>query len=475
MSNRLLPLIVDLDGTLIKTDLLIESFIALIKRNPFYGFFALIWLSRGKAVLKQEVAQRVDLDVTVLPYNKELLAYVRRQKEQGRTIALATASHQKYARQIADYLGLFDRIFATDGRVNLASANKAKQLSEAYGNKHFVYAGNAYPDLSVWAVSAAAIVVGPSKKLLIQAEQSSDIEKYFPVPRPGLRCYLKACRVHQWVKNTLIFVPALAAHQILEVATLTNATLAFLAFSLCASSVYLLNDLLDLDADRHHQSKRERPFAAGDIPAMHGVALIPLLLLCTATLCFFLPIGFTLTLLIYYVATIAYSFKLKQQVMLDVIVLAGLYTLRLLAGSTATGIALSFWLMAFSMFIFLSLAMVKRYAELKGLKSLGDKSLAKGRGYEVDDIELLSSLGGASGYISVLVLALYINSESVQSLYGHSIALWAVCPLLLYWISRVWIIAHRGNMHEDPIVFAFTDSISRWTIFLIGAVLLAAA
>ncbi len=474
MSKSSLALVVDLDGTLIKTDLLIESFLALIKRNPLYVFVVFLWVLKGKAVLKQEIAQRVELDVAVLPYNEELLVYLREQKAQGRTIALATASHKKFAEKIADHLGLFDRVFATDGVVNVASSNKAKQLCDVYGQKQFVYAGNAAPDLKVWEDSGAAIVVGPSKKLLRQAENIGDVEKHFPLPKPGIKRYLKACRVHQWVKNVLIFVPMFASHQVVDTTMLIHSALAFLAFSLCASSVYLLNDLLDLDADRHHKTKSKRPFAAGDIPALHGILLIPILLLFVAGLCLLLPPMFTLALLLYYVATTAYSFSLKQQIMLDVVVLAGLYTMRLLAGAAATGIELSSWLMAFSMFIFLSLAMVKRYTELVGLKAKGGAGSAKGRGYEVDDIALLSSLGGASGYISVLVMALYISSESVQSLYSHSQFLWAVCPILLYWISRVWIIAHRGNMHDDPIVFAMKDRTSRVTALLIGSVLLLA-
>jgi 4-hydroxybenzoate polyprenyltransferase len=403
-----------------------------------------------------------------------LLAYLKEQKKKGRVIALATASHQKYALQIAEHLGIFERVFATNGLVNIASTQKANALVKAYGQGQFVYAGNARPDMKVWLTAAAAIVVGPSKSLFKEAEKLLEIEHHFPLPKPGIKAYLKACRIHQWVKNVLVFVPMFAAHQVTELNLLFNSLLAFFAFSLCASSVYLLNDLLDLDADRHHKTKCNRPFAAGSIPALHGIVLIPLLLMVVAILCFLLPLWFTFALLLYYVATTAYSFGLKQHIMLDVVVLAGLYTMRLLAGAAATGIELSSWLMAFSMFIFLSLAMVKRYTELVGLKAKGVVDAAKGRGYEVEDIALLSALGGASGYISVLVMALYISSDGVQAMYSHPQVLWAVCPVLLYWVSRVWIIAHRGKMHDDPIVFAIKDRVSQVVALLIGSILLLA-
>ncbi len=474
MKDSLLPLVVDLDGTLIRTDLLVESFLGLIKKNPLYVFLVAIWILKGKRTLKAEIAKRVNLDVKVLPYNQALLDYLKEQKAQGRTLALATASHLKYADQVAKYLGLFDRVFATSEGKNIAAGNKAEVLCEAYGEKQFVYAGNAEPDLKVWKRSARSIVVGHSNHLHKQAESLAPVERRFQSAKPSLKVYLKACRLHQWVKNVLMFVPLVTAHKIFEVDLLISDILAFLAFSLCASSVYLLNDLLDLDADRQHKSKCKRPFASGTLPALHGILLIPVLLLVVLGLVVALPLNFAMVLVIYFIATTAYSFALKKRIMLDVIILAGLYTIRLVAGAAATGIALSQWLLAFSMFIFLSLALVKRYTELMDLRSRGVISEAKGRGYEVADIELLSSLGGASGYLSVLVLALYINSDSVQAMYHNSQILWAVCPLMLYWISRVWVIAHRGRMHDDPIIFAIKDSVSRYTVILIGAIFIGA-
>ena len=313
MQPQQMPLAVDLDGTLIKTDLLIESFLALIKKNPLYLFAACWWLRKGKAALKCAIAERVDLDVTVLPYNEDLLAYLRRQHAQGRSLALATASHHTYATQIAAHLGLFSHVLATDSQRNLASTNKAEGLCELFGQGRFVYAGNARPDLAVWRVAAAAIVVCASKQLTRLAQKTTAIEHIFPVAKTGVKTYLKACRVHQWVKNTLIFVPVFAAHQLADKALLLQSATAFLAFSLCASSVYILNDLLDLDADRRHPKKCTRPFAAGNIPAVQGIAMIPLLLLGSALLCATLPATFALVLSLYYLATVAYSFSLNKK------------------------------------------------------------------------------------------------------------------------------------------------------------------
>jgi 4-hydroxybenzoate polyprenyltransferase len=283
------------------------------------------------------------------------------------------------------------------------------------------------------------------------------VERAFPWPRPGPLVYVKALRAHQWIKNLLVFLPVLAAHEIGNPAATLASLLAFVAFNACASSVYLLNDLLDLPADRRHRSKRNRPFAAGTLPLEQGVVLIPLLLVIALLVSLALPPTFVLVLLLYYLITTAYSFKLKRVMMLDVVILAGLYTIRVVAGSAATEIPLTYWLFAFSMFIFLSLALVKRYTELIALRDSGAGETAEGRGYEIGDLEILSSLGTASGYLAVLVLALYISSAEVQLLYHDPVWLWGACPILLYWISRMWIITHRGGMTDDPIVFAVKD------------------
>jgi 4-hydroxybenzoate polyprenyltransferase len=299
------------------------------------------------------------------------------------------------------------------------------------------------------------------------------VERRFVLPRTGIRTWLKALRTHQWLKNVLVFLPILAAHRIFEIDAVFRASLAFLCFGLCASSVYLTNDLLDLSSDRQHHSKRNRPFAAGTIPLVRGPIAALALLVTAFVLASTISIIFSIVLLGYYILTTAYSLRLKRVMMMDVIVLALLYTSRIIAGAAAIKTAPSFWLLAFSMFIFLSLAMIKRYAELLAMQKAG-KVQASGRGYNVDDIPLVQSLGGSSGYLAVLVLAMYIDSTASESLYRHPHYLWLLCPLLLYWVSRIWAIAHRGVMHDDPVVFAAMDNTSRILVMLAAIIVFAA-
>jgi len=466
-------LVVDLDGTLIHSDLLIESFLLLIKQNPLLIFVVGYWLIKGgKAFMKREIARRVDLPVSLLPYNKELVTYLTLQKKIGRTIVLATASDRKFANDVAHHLDLFDNVYASENGVNLSGSRKREVLSRDFGVNGYVYAGNAAVDLEVWNESAAAIVVG-SESLVKQSQKLCELEYHFDVSQGGLRVWLKALRVHQWVKNALIFIPLLAAHRLSDVDALVACLLAFISFSLCASSVYLLNDLLDLPDDRRHKTKRNRPFAAGTLDLLHGLIAAPLLLVAAFLITLLLPIEYFLVLLGYYILTFAYSFYLKRVVLVDVVTLASLYTVRIVAGAAAISVALSFWLLAFSVFLFLSLAILKRYTELLSLKGRSSKKTL-GRGYQVEDLELLSSLGGSSGYISVLVLALYINSAEILKLYSNPMVMWPICLVMLYWVSRLWIFAHRGQMDDDPIVFALKDKVSVVCGAIIGAFMVAA-
>ncbi|NBD20638.1 UbiA family prenyltransferase [Aquabacterium fontiphilum] len=471
ISNR--PLAVDLDGSLIHSDLLLESFLLLIKRNPLYLLMVPFWLLQGKAALKRAIASRVALNAAALPYNQPFVAWLRTQREQGRALWLCTASDAALAQGVANHLELFDGVLASDGQHNLSGRNKAAELVARFGEKGFDYCGNAPVDLAVWQRAGAAVVVNGNEALVRQAGKVAQVVARFDAPRRGLRVWLKALRVHQWAKNALIFVPMLAAHQ-LDGGTLGQALLAFVAFSLCASSVYLLNDMLDLEADRQHHSKCNRPFAAGKLSLLAGILLAPVLLAVALGLAWLLPVRFIGVLVVYYVATLAYSFALKRVVMVDVLALAGLYTIRIVAGSAATGIELSFWLLIFAIFIFLSLAIVKRYAELYAMREQGKLS-AKGRGYEVEDMSLLQSLGAASGYLSVLVLGLYINSPDKSMLYTHSKLIWLLVPIMLYWVSRVWMLTHRGQMHDDPLVYALKDPASLVTGAAAAAVLVLAA
>jgi 4-hydroxybenzoate polyprenyltransferase len=329
---------------------------------------------------------------------------------------------------------------------------------EHFGQGGFDYVGDARADLPVWAAARHAIVVG-GPRLVRAAGQVARVERVF-APPPRAPALWRALRLHQWAKNLLLFLPLLAAHQVGNGAQLLAAGLAFLAFGLTASAVYLLNDLLDLSADRRHPSKCRRPFAAGTLPLAWGLLLAPLLLLGAAAISgLWLPAPFGAVLVGYFLLTSAYSFALKRLPILDVMTLAALYTLRVIAGAAAVAIWPSFWLLAFSLFLFLSLALVKRYAELDGLQARGELTAA-GRGWQVADLPLIGGLGAASGMAAVLVLALYIDSEPARRLYQLPEALWLLTPLLLYWVSRLWFKTHRGEMHDDPVVFALRDRVS---------------
>jgi 4-hydroxybenzoate polyprenyltransferase len=465
-----LPLVVDLDGTLVKTDTLWEAIFALVKENIYNLFLLPLWLLKGKAQFKKEIAERVDLDFTIAPYNQPFLEYLKEQKTQGRHLILATASNIKFANQVAKCLGIFDEVLASDASTNLSGRYKLHALVSRFGKKGYDYAANSAIDLLIWAEARKGILVNASRSTRMQAGKLVDVEKIFIVPSPFPAAYFKAFRLHQWVKNLLIFVPLVLAHRVLESNLLLQAGLAFLSFGLCASSVYLLNDLLDLSSDRHHPIKRHRPLAAGILPIQDAVLLIPLLLLAAFVSAAWLPPPFLATLALYYGSTMAYSIKIKQMVLIDVLVLAGLYTIRLLAGGASVGIPLSSWLLAFSMFLFFSLALVKRYSDLLTIRQQNRMHIP-GRGYRADDLETLATFGVSSGYLAVLVMALYINSESVTLLYNQPGALWLVCPLLLYWISRIWILTRRGQMHHDPVIFAITDPQSYW-LCLGGAIIL---
>jgi len=449
-----IPLCVDLDGTLIKTDLLWESMVQLLARKPWLIFVVPLWWLRGRARLKSELARRVELNPSQLPYREDVLEFLRHEHGRGRRMVLATASNYLLAECVAAHLGLFDEVIASDHQTNLRSQQKASRLVQRFGRGGFDYAGNSSADRPVWREARRAIVVGRARCDLPAA-------RVFPTEaRIGFHL-LRLLRPHQWAKNLIIFVPLLTAHQLNKPSLVWMAALAVVAFSLCASGLYVLNDLLDIESDRCHPGKRQRPFASGALPIPLGFVLVPVLLGAAAAISETLPLRFLLVLGTYLGLTTAYSFWLKRIALLDVFLLAGLYTIRLVAGHEATGVPYSVWLLVFSMFIFLSLALVKRFQELRTYNTH-----APGRGYVLEDLELIASLGSSSGYLSVLVLALYVNSEQVRTLYQHPMRLLLICPLFLLWISRIWLQAHRGQLHDDPVLFALRDPISYMTIAL---------
>lgn len=455
------PLCVDLDGTLIRSDLLLESLLLLVKRNALYLLLSVVWLLRGgKAGLKAGIAARVTLNPAALPYNQELLSWLKAERSRGRSLWLCTAANERLANSVAQHLGFFDGVVASDARSNLAGDCKAGELVARFGESGFDYCGNEWRDLAIWRRAHGVIVVNASSALERHvARQLGAGAVVFSRRGRSLPAIVRALRPHQWAKNVLLLVPLFAAHRLGDLDGLIHAVLALAAFCMCASSVYLLNDMLDLEADRAHARKSKRPFAAGDLSLRVGLALVPVLMAGAAGIAVFLPDRFRSALLAYYVLTVAYSFALKRLLLIDAVALAGLYTLRVIAGAGASEVALSFWLLLFSVFLFLSLAFVKRYAELDGLRRQ-HRLQAIGRGYHVEDLTILQSLGTAAGYLSVLVLALYINSPDIQALYHRPKVIWMLCVLMLYWISRVWMTAHRGAMHDDPVVYALKDRVS---------------
>lgn len=466
MKDGLLPvLVVDLDGTLLRSDMLVESFWSAFGRDWRSPFKSLVALASGRAALKRHLAQAARVDATTLPYDPTVVAYVEAWRLHGGRTALVTASDRTIAVQVADHLGLFDEVYGSDGVLNLKGETKAAFLADHFCAEGFAYMGDAAADLPVWQRARKAITVNAPQSLKGRAEQSATDVEHLTTRVQSFGPYLKALRPHQWLKNILVFLPMLVAHQ-LDGTTLLLSTLAFIAFSLIASSVYVLNDLLDLTADRAHPRKRLRPFASGSVPVAHGGWMAAGLLAGGAGMAAMLGWRFALVMMAYYALTTAYSLSLKRLVVIDICVLAGLYTLRILAGGVATDLLISMWLLAFSIFFFLSLAAVKRQAELVDSAERG-KLNAAGRGYQVADLPIISMIALCSGYVSVLVMALYVNSPMVRELYPQPRALGGICGILLYWVTYMVMITHRGAMHDDPVVYAAKDRTSQVCALLI--------
>lgn len=453
------PLCVDLDGTLVKVDTLYDTFLLLVRKDPLALLRVPFWVARGKANFKANLTRRIALDVTHLPYNQPLLEYLNAQHAMGRPIYLATGADVQLAERVAAHLGIFSGVLASDGQKNLTGRNKLARFREFFPEGAFDYIGNAVPDADLLQASVEPCVANPSLALrALLRVRKIHIAQRFKDQAPLGKSVVRAVRVHQWAKNFLVLLPFILAHK-WHLVPARSALIAFFCFSLCASGTYIVNDLLDIENDRHHPRKRFRPFAGGDLPVQAGVALSSLLLALSAACLFFLPPSFTLWLGVYFACTLAYSFKLKSMVLLDVIALSGLYTLRLLAGGAATFTPISHWLAGFSVFLFFSLAVVKRYAELHNTLEVGT-SPRTGRGYRLSDIDQMRSFGTASAFAAVVVFANYISGIDVTVLYRKPGMLWLIVPLLILWLCRIWLLASRGELNEDPVAFAITDRIS---------------
>ncbi|MGL5109293.1 MAG: UbiA family prenyltransferase [Vibrio ordalii] len=470
MSESDIPLIVDMDGSLLKTDMLYESFVSSIGNSIATLFHVPFWLLKGKVNLKNNLAERSSIELDYIPYNEELLDFLRCEYNRGRKLYLASAGAPKLVQAVAEHTGIFEDFFVSQHGENFSSNNKAKFLIDKYGKNGFDYVGNSSADLAVWDNARKSIAVNCSDSLISMVQSNEDVI-VFDKPKSVFKSCLKALRPHQWFKNVLIALPVFAGHSF-DLMSVLMVLLAFSSFSLIASMVYIVNDLLDLNNDRAHHSKCRRSLASGQLPIQIGLLLCPFLFLGGVLVAWFIGYQFTLVLMGYLILTTAYSFKLKKHSVIDVVTLGVLYTVRMIAGIAAVNLQYSPWLLGFSLFLFLSLGIVKRIAEILE-KMQQDNTEVKGRGYRVSDLPLLEGMAVASAYSSVIVYFLYINNDFVTVLYNVPELLWLGIPILLFWLSRVLLLTHRGDMHDDPVVFALTDKVSLITgvLFLTVVVL----
>ena len=471
-AQRNVPLVVDLDGTLIRSDLLVESAFSHIGRDPTRIFGLLSALTRGKAELKSHIATVTDVDASHLPYDSRVIELIQKARAIGRPVYLASASNERYVEAVARYLGLFDGWFASNATENLSSSAKAERLVQAFGNTGFDYIGDGSADLAVWSVSRLRIAVNPSRAVKTKLLSLDPAAEILQTDGKQVPEWVNLLRVHQWAKNVLVFVPLITAQRF-NLLSVTEALAAFLAFSLAASGIYLINDLVDIDADRKHRSKYRRPLAAGTISVLAALMVAPILVTIATVGSFFVDPLFGAALLSYLALTTAYTFVLKRKMMIDVVALAMLYSLRVIGGAAAIAVPLSEWLLAFSMFMFLSLALIKRYTELAGRldANLPDPT---NRDYLKIDLDIVAALAAASGFNAVTVFTLYISSDTVRQLYSHPHALWMICPILMHWIGRILLLAHRRVVDDDPVLFAIKDRTSVVAVVLIGTILIVA-
>lgn len=464
------PLVVDLDGTLIHTDLLFEALLLLIKKNPFYIFVCLSWIFKGRAYLKNKVFSKVQIPCELLPFNHQLLEFLYSEHANGRKIVLATASPTIAAKEVQKIHPIFYEVFGTENELNLKGNNKRILLNRTYGERNYDYIGNSESDLKIFESAKFSYLVNPTKLLEKKARKISNLKNVWKSKKAHWGI-LKSLRVYQWVKNLLLFVPLITSHTFTSLEQFSNALIGFITFGLIASAGYIVNDLFDLNADRAHPRKCKRPFASGEVSIPVAFIIFAVLLLLGFYAASTLGQHFFSIVLVYLTTSISYSFYLKKIALYDVFILALLYSVRIFAGAIAIKVELSFWLIAFSTFIFLSLAFIKRFSELIQIST--EQNLSKrGRQYFKGDLVLLQTMGVASGFLSVVVFSLYINSSEVVKLYAQPKLLWAISLVFLFWISRIWLLTIRGEVDEDPIVFAIKDKTSYFTFVIISIIIL---
>lgn len=465
-------LAVDLDRSLIAGDLFLESLVQFLKREHAFGAWKVVaWFFRGGVPLvKTKIAERVAVDPATLPYNDDVLNLIKELTQDGWTAVLATGAAEPHAAPISEYLGIFAATFTTEADLNLKGKNKFLRIEKAFPTyASFRYIGDSASDIPLWHKADLAYVVRPSRllryRLQLQRISFRDLDEQSAVTT--FRKVLKALRAYQWVKNLLILVPVIAAHQLFDSAVIQKSLIGFLAFSFAASSIYIVNDILDIPADRAHARKKNRPLARGDLRLETALILSLCLAILAGVLGWYAQTDFLAALAAYFVITSLYSFRLKQIAVIDVITLACLYGLRVFAGGILTGIVLSKWLITFSLFFFLSLALLKRFSELRLAKS--ETAALPGRGYSPSDAVPVGIFGIASGYTAALVFSLYLSSPELGSNYQSPSILWLMLPIIVWWISRSWILAFRGQISDDPIEFALKD---RPSYVALGAIFL---
>jgi 4-hydroxybenzoate polyprenyltransferase len=454
------PLVLDLDDALLRTDLLHETAVAYVKANPLRAFDIVVWLLKGKAVLKRKLSERVPLDIGSLPVNEELVEFARRAHADGREVGIATAADAFLALRIARRFEFVSFVVASDGITSLKGKRKAAVLKQRFP-AGFAYAGDSRADLAVWAEASSIVLANASERTALKARGlNKPVEAEFNEQGLGLRGWAKALRAHQWAKNALVFVPMLLSGMSADPIAVASAAVAFVAMCLMASGTYLINDLFDLADDRTHWSKHSRPLASGALRIKHGVPLALGLIASSFALGAWLGLPSLAVLATYMVTTLAYSFYLKRQPIVDAFTLAALFTLRLGLGITAVGCTASPWLLVFSMFLFTSLSFAKRQTEIQ-------KSIANGldgissRGYLAGDAGIVLGLGLATAMSAITIMVLYIMNDVYSAeFYRQPLLLWVLPAALYMWLCRIWLLCHRHQLNDDPVAFAVGDRIS---------------
>lgn len=474
-QTRTIPLVVDLDGTLLCGDMLHECAMRFVRETPLEIWRLVPWLTQGRNALKYQLAEHVDVDVTVLPYREEVVEYVKSARASGRRTVLATATDERIARKIADHLGVFDEVLGSNLNRNLKGHVKLSALEQAFGKGGFDYIGDSPADRPIFAAARKAIIVCGREGIAKSSGNSNYELLQPPISKSRPLALLKSLRPHQWLKNVLVFVPVLVGHHYTDSGRVMQSVFAFVVMSLCASGVYVMNDLLDLQADRVHSRKRRRPFASGTVGIPTGVVMSLALFVLAGGLGLLWGGLLLFCLLVLYASiTTAYSFYIKRTMFADILTLAGLYTYRVFVGGMVTGIVLSNWLLAFSMFMFLSLATLKRYAELETALQV-ERNTLPNRSYMVIDRPLVMCIGVTSAYMAVMVLGLYINTAEVVKHYTRPQVLWLLCPVLIYWLSRLWFLVNRRVEMDDPVVYALSDRRSLFLLLLVFVIFLTAS